>query len=57
MPLTNVEKQRPYRERCLGVDGEKARVQLFLSARTRAQLGRLARRKRYTVTSSVNFVS
>jgi len=29
MPLTNAEKQRAYRERHLGADGEKARIQLF----------------------------
>jgi hypothetical protein len=41
MPQTNAERQRAYRERHLGVDGEKARIQLFLSASTRAQLERL----------------
>jgi hypothetical protein len=35
MPLTNAEKQARYRERHLGVDGEKARIQLFLSAAAR----------------------
>jgi predicted DNA-binding ribbon-helix-helix protein len=53
MALTNAEKQARYRERHLGVDGEKARVQLFLSASTKAQLDRLARRKDYTVTALI----
>jgi hypothetical protein len=34
MALTNAEKQRAYRQRHLGHDGEKARIQLFLSATT-----------------------
>jgi hypothetical protein len=53
MPLTNAEKQRAYRERHLGTDGEKARIQLFLSASAKAQLDRLARHKGYTVTAMV----
>jgi macrodomain Ter protein organizer (MatP/YcbG family) len=53
MPLTNAEKQRAYRERHLGVDGGKARIQLFLSTSTKAQLGRLARRKGYTLTALI----
>jgi hypothetical protein len=42
MTLTNAEKQARYRERHLGVDGEKVRVGLNLNARTRAKTGRLA---------------
>ena len=53
MPLTNAEKQRAYRERHLGADGEKARIQLFLSATAKAQLDRLARHKGYTVTALI----
>jgi hypothetical protein len=53
MALTNAEKQARYRERHLGVDGEKKRIQLFLSATTRAQLDRLARHKGYTVTALI----
>jgi hypothetical protein len=53
MPQTNAERQRAYRERHLGVDGEKARIQLFLSASTRAQLERLKRHKDYTVTALI----
>jgi hypothetical protein len=41
--LTNAEKQARYRERHLGVDGEKVRVGLNLNAGTRAKMGRLAR--------------
>jgi putative hydrolase of the HAD superfamily len=39
--LTNAEKQARYRERHLGVDGEKVRVGLNLNAATRAKMGRL----------------
>jgi hypothetical protein len=53
MALTNAEKQRAYRQRHLGRDGEKARIQLFLSATTRAQLNRLARHNGYTVTALI----
>jgi predicted DNA-binding ribbon-helix-helix protein len=53
MALTNAEKQARYRKRHLGRHGEKARVQLFLSADTRAQLRRLAHRKGYTVTALI----
>jgi len=53
MALSNAEKQARYRERHLGRHGEKARVQLFLSIGARAQLGRLARRKGYTVTALI----
>jgi len=47
------KKQRAYRQRHLGRDGEKARIQLFLSATTRAQLNRLARHNGYTVTALI----
>jgi hypothetical protein len=53
MPLSNAQKQARYRERHLGVDGEKARVQLFLSAAARAQLDRPAHHKGYTVTALI----
>lgn len=53
MALTNAEKQARYRERHLGVDGEKARVQLFLNASTKAQLGRLARHRGYSLTMMI----
>jgi hypothetical protein len=53
MALTNAEKQARYRERHLGRRGEKARVQLFLSIDTKAQLDRLAHRKGYTVTALI----
>jgi hypothetical protein len=41
--LTNAEKQARYRERHLGVDGEKVRVGFNLNAGTRAKIIRLAR--------------
>jgi predicted DNA-binding ribbon-helix-helix protein len=53
MPLTNAEIQARYRARHLGVGGEKARVQLFLGANSRAKLRRLARRKGYTATALI----
>jgi hypothetical protein len=53
MALTNAEKQAHYRERHLGVDGDKARVQLFLNAGTRARLDRLARHSGCTVTALI----
>jgi hypothetical protein len=53
MGFTNAEKQARYRERHLGVHGEKARVGLILSAGARAKMERLARHKRYTITALV----
>jgi hypothetical protein len=53
MAMTNAEKQRAYRERHLGVDGEKARVQLILSAGTKEQLARLARHNGYSLAALV----
>jgi hypothetical protein len=50
--LTNAEKQARYRERHLGVDGEKVRVGLNLDAGTRAQLERFARFCRYYINCS-----
>jgi hypothetical protein len=44
--LTNAEKQARYRERHLGVDGEKLHVGLNLNADTIAKMSRLARRLR-----------
>jgi hypothetical protein len=48
------KKQARYRERHLGADGEKRRTTLFLDATTRAQLDRLAHRKRYSVTAVID---
>ena len=53
MALTNAEKQARYRERHLGVNGEKRRLTLFIDATTVAQLDRLAHRKGYSVTAVV----
>jgi hypothetical protein len=53
MALTNAEKQARYRERHLGVNGEKRRLTLFIDATTGAQLDRLAYRKGYSVTAVV----
>jgi hypothetical protein len=53
MTLTNAEKQARYRERHLGIDGEKTRVQLFLSVEAKAQLERVTRHNGYTVTALI----
>ena len=53
MALTPAEKQRRYRQRHLGVDGTKDRIQLFISVQTKAQLRRLARHHGYTVTKAI----
>jgi hypothetical protein len=53
MALTAAEKQQRYRERHLGVDGAKDRIQLFISAQAKAQLRRLARHHGCTVTKVV----
>jgi hypothetical protein len=53
MPMTNAERQQAYRDRHLGDGREKRRIQLLLSAGTRAQLARIARHKRYTVTALI----
>jgi hypothetical protein len=53
MAMTNAEKQRAYRERHLGFNGEKSRMQLVLSVRSRFQLERVARHKGYSVTALV----
>jgi predicted DNA-binding ribbon-helix-helix protein len=53
MALSNSEKQARYRERHLGVDGEKVRVGLILDATTRTKMDRLARQKGYTITALV----
>jgi hypothetical protein len=53
MALSNSEKQSRYRERHLGVNGEKARIGLIISATTRAKMDRLARHKGYTITALI----
>jgi hypothetical protein len=53
LTLTNAEEQARYRERHLGVDGEKVRVGLNLNAATRAKMERRARHKGYTITTLV----
>jgi hypothetical protein len=42
-----------YRERHLGVNGEKVRVGLNLNAGARTKIGRLARHRGYTITALV----
>jgi hypothetical protein len=41
MPLTSAERQCTYRKRHLDDDGEKARVQLFLSLHARKHIDRV----------------
>ena len=51
--LTSAEKQDRYRERHLGVDDARARIGSFSMPTTRAQLERLARYRRYTLTALI----
>jgi hypothetical protein len=53
VPLTNAETQARYRERHLGVDGEKVRVGFNLDAGTRAKMGRLSCHRGYKITALV----
>jgi hypothetical protein len=53
MALTAAEKQQRYRERHLGIDGAKLRIQLFVIVHAKAQLRRLARHYSYTVTKMI----
>jgi hypothetical protein len=53
VPLTNAEKQARYRERHLGIDGEKMRVGLNLNVGTGTKIFRLARHRGYTITAFV----
>ena len=53
MALSQAEKQRRYRERHLGVDGAKERLQCVISVRAKAQLERLARSQGYSVTKMI----
>ena len=50
MALTAAERQRRYRERHLGIEGAKERMQLFLNVSASVKLKRLAHHDRYTVT-------
>jgi hypothetical protein len=52
MPATNAERQVRCRERHLGADGERARIDVFLSAHAKKQLDRLKRHKRDTATGA-----
>jgi hypothetical protein len=53
MALSPAQKQRRYRQRHLGLDGAKERMQCFLSVHTKAQLTRLARYHGYSVTNLI----
>jgi hypothetical protein len=53
MALTAAEKQQRYRERHLGVNGGKQRIQFFVSVQAKAQLERLALHYGYTVTKVI----
>jgi hypothetical protein len=57
MGLTNAEKQRRYRERHLGPEGTKARLNLVVGADTTAQLKRLARHRGCTLTEMVEHLA
>jgi hypothetical protein len=53
MPLTNAEKQRRYRERHLGPDGDKVRLTSCVSIAARDQLDRLSWHLGYNVTELI----
>jgi hypothetical protein len=53
MPLTNAQKQRRYRERHLGPDGDLERVTLYLGIAARDRLDRLTHHYRYSLTQLV----
>jgi hypothetical protein len=53
MALSNIEKQARYRERHLGIDGEKARIGLIVGATTKVKMIRLARHIGYTITALI----
>jgi hypothetical protein len=53
MALTTAEKQQRYRERHLGVNGGKQRIQFFVSVQAKAQLERLALHYGYTITKVI----
>jgi hypothetical protein len=53
MALTTAEKQQRYRERHLGINGGKQRIQFFVSVHAKAQLDRLALHNGYTVTNVI----
>jgi predicted DNA-binding ribbon-helix-helix protein len=52
--LSNAEKQAHYRERRLGVDGEKVRVGLNLKVALRAKMAALHAHRGYTITDLVD---
>jgi hypothetical protein len=53
MPLTSADKQRRYRERHLGVDGDKVRLQVCVSIGARDSLDRLSWHLGYSVTELI----
>jgi hypothetical protein len=57
MPTANAKRQRRYRARHLGPNGDMARLQLYLSLDARDQLDRLAEHYRYSVTELVEHLA
>jgi hypothetical protein len=53
MALTTAENQQRYRERHLGVNGGKQRIQFFVNVQAKAQLERLALHYGYTITKVI----
>jgi hypothetical protein len=53
MAMTPAEKQRRYRHRHLGVDGQKQRLQCMVSVHAKAQLTRLAHYHGYSITALI----
>jgi hypothetical protein len=53
MALTSKEKMQRYRERHLGVAGEKTPLQAVISTHAKSQLDRVARHKGCTITALI----
>jgi hypothetical protein len=57
MGLTQIEKQRRYRERHLGYHGKKERLQCIVSLHTKAKLTRLARYHGCSITKMLEILA
>jgi len=57
MAMTPAEKQRRYRQRHLGFDGEKERLQCMVSVHAKAQLTRLAHYHGYSITAVIEMLA
>jgi hypothetical protein len=57
MALTASEKQRRYREKHLGIDGQKVRLQAFVSVSCEGELKRLAAHHGYSLTKMIEVLA